>query len=221
MLRELISRLHHRGDGGSSAPPAPAPHPQPAREHRGFYYSGLGERSLKSRNVPEALKQFGRAIDEFIETADYDAAIELCQRVIAEVPQAVRTRGTLAFLLLGRGSSNAEAELASYVQAAQRADTSEYAIQMLRMMGTTTDDTHVCQLLHDHLHKLGDDEGAAEVLARHTVPDGADHENAQMRWLKLLRTRVTGHRRGRLLSREAPTARYSGSVEIARPGVRV
>lgn len=194
---------------------------EPAPDHRALYYTGLADRCIEKGDPRKALQQFGRAIDEYLETAHYNAAIDLCRRVIRLAPQAVRTRGTLAFLLLGQECPSAEAELAAYVDAAREADTTDFAIQMLHMMGTATEDQQIRQLIHHHLLELGDIDSATEVLVdASSRPGAAPGENTRERWLKLLRNRITGSRRGRLLSREAPTARYSGIVELPHPASR-
>lgn len=219
MLREIISDLLRpdRRPAAASNAAAKPPRYEPAPDHRALYYTGLADRCIEKGDPQKALQQFGRAIDEYLETAHYDAAIDLCRRVIRLAPQAVRTRGTLAFLLLGQECPSAAAELADYVNAARAADTTDFAIQMLHMMGTATEDHQIRQLIHGHLLELGDVDGATEVLVDSSFATGAPVGSTRDRWLMLLRNRVTGSRRGRFLSREAPSARYSGIVELPQP----
>lgn len=155
----------------------------------------LAELCLQAGQRSRAMVYYGQAIDVELELGEYDAAIELCRYVIERLPEVVRTRCTLAFLLLGRGDSWAfRREVAEYVKAAERKNDRELAITRLRMMMSVTDDPAMRVTIQKYLARLGDHEkpfqvGGSRASDHRVLPQQLEQRE---RWALMLRQAITG-----------------------------
>lgn len=161
-------------------------------------YKKIGDLCVNMGEQKRALSYYGRAIDAYLLSSDFDAAERLCRMVIAAVPQVVRTRGTLAFLTLRNGYSSAfETELKGYVSAAKRAGEGELAATRLRLMAAVTHEDDMVRLLIDQqLERLGERSNGLGELVGGFGADGrrfvALPGNQRDRWAFVLRLAITG-----------------------------
>jgi tetratricopeptide (TPR) repeat protein len=207
MIRNFLNRFvtSVRGAGDSAEPGKPergqlealdreAAAAPPQR--RAQLYNRLGDAYARSGERPAALRAYGRAIDGYLEYGFYDAAAALCRKVIDFDPRVIRTRCTLAFLSLGKELvSDAQQEIAGYVEAARKAGQEEFAVKRLHLMAEATDSLETRTLLGEYLMELGDAQGADRVLgavhAQRNELIGPPMEEQRERWARLLRVAVT------------------------------
>ena len=85
----------------------------------------------------QALSLFGRAIDGYLETGRGRAAEIACQDVLANYPDVVRARRTLALVALGRGEAErARGLVRDYAQAARQFGHPELTAVVLTLMSS-------------------------------------------------------------------------------------
>src|SRR5690606_559799 len=118
------------------------------------------------------------------------------RKVIAFAPDTIRARRTLALLSLGEGlMGQAAADLAEYVDAAQRTHHEELARKQIQLMADATSAPEFRARAADLLRQLGDESGADRLLeqpvgaAEDSLPEDAltPLDEASDRWSTILR----------------------------------
>jgi hypothetical protein len=178
----------------------------PALDFRAAVLGRAGDLCVAAGDTPRALSYYGRAIDGYIGASYYDSALALCEKVVGLSPGVVRTRCTMAFLLLGKDlpylgtrgiSSRVRENLNTYVDAALKAGRGPIAVQRLKMMADVTEIEEVRRLIGDLLFDLQAPDEAAELhyslfeeradLAEH---DPEASKNQRLRWAEMLRIAI-------------------------------
>ncbi|HEX5520227.1 MAG TPA: hypothetical protein VFX29_00975 [Longimicrobiaceae bacterium] len=174
-LRRFRARVKELEREAKDAPP----------DRRARLYNQVGDLCMKEGEYERALSRFGRAIDAYVEAGHLDAAPALCQKVIRLAPDVVRTRATLATLLLANGLHNeAEQQIGEYVHAARAAEQEALASRRLQLMAAATANEHVRITVGEYLLELDDAQAAdavfGDVLAERNglkrAPATDDHE---------------------------------------------
>jgi predicted Zn-dependent protease len=156
------------------------------------FYNRAGDLCVESQDRQRALTYYGRAIDAYLRAGRYNAAGAVCRKLLRVSPGSVRARATLAWLAIGKGLlSDAQWEVDGYVAAAVAAGRTELARKHLRMMADSTYNGELRVLLADHLRKLGDEDGAARIMAE-PVREEAEQEEAEALWSRVLRAALMG-----------------------------
>ncbi len=182
----------------------------PAPDFRAAVLGRAGDLCVNANEIPRALSYYGRAIDCYLTASYYDSAMALCEKVISLSPNVVRTRCTMAFLLLGedlpflstRGiSDRVRQNLKAYGEAAVKAGVGQLAIQRLKMMADVTEIEEVRQVIGDLLFDLGAADEAAELHyalfeeRAQVVEVSPEISNDQrQRWAELLRMTIMDER---------------------------
>lgn len=214
--RRMIGKLWARFRGAPAAAPdleamlrnLEVQAESPALDFRAALYGRAGDLCWTHADPTRALQYWGRAVDAYLGVGYYDAAATLCRKIIDHVPGVVRTRCTLAFLLLGDGlpylpqpriTGEAADELDRYVAAARASGAEEIAIRRLRMMSEVTGLPDVRRHIADLLFGLGDTDAAAELFYEQfeeqaqlveASPNRAQEQRE--RWAEVLRVTIMG-----------------------------
>jgi len=134
-------------------------------ERRARLHNQIGDLCVREGEYARALRRYGRAIDAYVEAGHLDAAPALCQKVIRLAPEVVRTRATLAALLLANGlDAEAEEQIEAYVRAARAAEQEALAARRLRLMAAATASEHVRLTVGEYLLELDAPQAADEVI---------------------------------------------------------
>ena len=161
------------------------------------FLNRAGNICVEAGQPQRALGYFGRAIDAYLESGRFSAAEVLCRKVLRIAPAAVRARCTLAWLAIGKGMrSETEAEIAEYVEAAQRAGKEGLAARQLVLMAEAATRLELRELLAQHLLALGAEEDADRVFGtvfaeRNGLRPPAPADEGKL-WSKLLRAALMG-----------------------------
>lgn len=165
-------------------------------EYKAQHLARAADLCAQAGDRDRALHFWGEAIDLYLTTARPRAAAALCRKVIAFAPDTIRARRTLALLSLGEGlMGQAAADLAEYVEAAQRTHHEELARKQIQLMAHATSAPEFRARAADLLRQLGDESGAQRLLEQ---PVGAAEEflaedalapldEASDRWSTILR----------------------------------
>ncbi|HET9983031.1 MAG TPA: hypothetical protein VFQ38_05580 [Longimicrobiales bacterium] len=162
--------------------------------HRAQLFNRAGDLCAQDRERVRAMSYYGRAIDAYLVADHYDAAVAMCRKIIRFEPTVVRAHCTLALLAVGnRFLGDAEREIDAYVAAASRSRTEHLAIPRLRLMAEAAGSGRVRRRVADHLHALGDDAGAEQVLLTlGDVPEVGDPIACDgEQWQRLVRVALT------------------------------
>ncbi len=156
----------------------------------------LGDSFAREGNQERALEYYGSAVHQCLAAGLYDAAADVCGRMVDGYPDVVRARLILAFLTLGKGLREsapdalfrARTEIAAYLQAADRARQETRAVAELRLLACATDRAEVVELIADQLVSAGRPADAEEVreefrARRPSRPEGGDPRE---RWSGIL-----------------------------------
>ena len=160
-------------------------------------YERLGDLHLQAGDRERALGCYGVGIDAYLLTARFARAALLCRKTIHRVPEVIRARCTLAFVLLGEGHFHAfREELGDYVHAARRAGQERLAVRRLGLMASVTDHFDIRRLLVHHLEELGhpaEAQRARETAAAERNGLGsAARLDQRARWARVLQLELTG-----------------------------
>jgi tetratricopeptide (TPR) repeat protein len=178
----------------------------PALDYRAAIYGRMGDLCVAENDISRALACYGRAIDGYLGVGYFDSALALCEKVVGLSPGVVRTRCTMAFLLLAqdlpylqtRGiSQKARDSLREYANAAVAADRGAVAVHRLKMMADVTEIEEIRQLIGDLLFELGASEEAAELhyalfeeRANLAENDPERARTQRLRWAEMLRIAI-------------------------------
>jgi hypothetical protein len=161
------------------------------------FLNRAGNLCVEAGQSARALGYYGRAIDAYLESGRFSAAEVLCRKVLQIAPTAVRARGTLAWLALGKGfQANTSSEIAEYVEAAVLAGQEELAAKQLMMMAEAASDVDLREELAEHLLQLDEAEKADRVFGlvfeeRNGLRPAPMADEGKL-WAKLLRAALMG-----------------------------
>jgi hypothetical protein len=128
-------------------------------------FNRAGDILLAAGDVAGAIESYGRAVDSYIEADRVEAAMALCRKIIRTVPEVVRARCTLTWLVIGAGyTAEAIQCAAQYATIAEYCGRERYARQHVRHMSEVADQHALRLVLGECLLQLGDDHAADEVL---------------------------------------------------------
>jgi Flp pilus assembly protein TadD len=101
----------------------------------GLDFEGLGDEEVYLGDLSAAKRGYGRAIDIYLAERNYGAAIRTCRKLIRLAPDVVRTRFTLAYLLVGQGHfEEATVAVKEYEAAVRLSGTDSYAWPLLTLL---------------------------------------------------------------------------------------
>lgn len=161
------------------------------------FLNRAGNLCVEAGQAPRALGYYGRAIDAYLESGRFSAAEVLCRKVLQIAPNAVRARGTLAWLALGKGfQASTRKELAEYVAAAERQGQQALAAKQLMMMAEAASDVDLRQEIAEHLLQLEEAEKADQIFSlvfeeRNGLRTPPIPDEGKL-WAKLLRAALMG-----------------------------
>jgi hypothetical protein len=128
-------------------------------------FNRAGDILLAAGDVAGAIESYGRAVNSFIEADRIEAAMALCRKIIRTVPEVVRARCTLTWLVIGAGyTAEAIQCAAQYSTIAEYCGRVRHARQHVRYMSEIADQHALRLALGECLIQLGDDYAANEVL---------------------------------------------------------
>ena len=132
---------------------------------RPHYLVRAAQLAAAANRKDQALTLYGRAIDGYLEAGRARAAEALCRKVLAEYPQVVRARRTLALLALGRGDyEEADRLIQEYAEAARKHGDAAALMGSLRMMARIAGAGPVLRRAASDLRAAGDSESAEIVM---------------------------------------------------------
>ncbi len=127
-------------------------------------YNRAGDLYLVKGDRAAALNRYGRAIDNYLHSGEYDNAMAVCRKIIRVVPEVIRTRRTLAWLCIGKGFLEiAREHVEVYVQASRDAELHSMAVQQVMLMSQYVDQVEFRHFLAEKLEELGDPEAGRRV----------------------------------------------------------
>ena len=158
---------------------------EPGRGQRtreeGERMEGEGDAAVYDGKLNAAKASYGGAIDVYLETRDFEAAVQTCRKLIRVAPDVARARFTLAFLLIGRGElEQARRELVWYADTVRRSDAADFAIPRLQLLAHATRDGDTRALIETLVADLGG--------TRSSTPEHAGGFDAMARWERVLDT---------------------------------
>ena len=140
-----------------------------------------GDGAVYDGDLHGAKTGYGGAIDVYLETRDFDAALKTCRKLIRVAPDVARARFTLAFLLIGRGElEQARVELVGYADTVRGTDAADFAVPRLQLLAHATRDVTTRVLIETLIADLGGTLAAA--------PENAGSFDAMARWERVLDT---------------------------------
>lgn len=155
VARELRREIESREQFAQDAP----------LDRQGLLFNRAGDFCFKQGEYAKALRNFGHAIDAYLQLGHLDAAPALCQKVIRVAPEVVRARSTLASISLAEGLfRDAQHQIADYVEAANAAAQQRLASERLRLMAAATENNDIRMLMGEYLLELGDPAAADDVF---------------------------------------------------------
>ena len=161
------------------------------------FLNRAGNLCVEAGEPKRALGYYGRAIDAYLESGRFSAAEVVCKKVLEIVPNAVRTRCTLAWLSIGKGyRKGADQDIADYVAAAKKAGQEALAARQLQMMAEAAVSPELRERLAEHLLDLGESAEAdrvfASVFAERNGLRPAPVTDEGKLWAKLLKAALMG-----------------------------
>lgn len=134
-------------------------------DRRGTLFNRAGDVCLREGYFERAVKNFGRAIDAYLESGHLDAAPSLCRKIIRLSPDVVRARSTLVAISLAEGMfKDAQQQISEYVRAAEAAERADIATQRLRLLAAATENEEVRMTIGEYLIELGSPTEADQVF---------------------------------------------------------
>ncbi len=185
-MRRFLKHLFSRQDS-ESAPPEPQRSPErvrarlqetePGSPEAARLLNQLADMELARGDRSAALRNYGQAIDTYMELRQLDAAMAICRKLIRLLPDVIRARCTLAWLSIGKGLLDpARQYVQEYVEAAAQAGREELAAQQLRLMARCVGDSRFREELAQGLRSLGDEERAVQIENAEVVGAGSSEE---------------------------------------------
>lgn len=159
-------------------------------DERARIFNLAGDLCFDAALRERALSYYGRSIDVFIGSNQFDAAVGVCRKIVRLTPEVVRARCTLAWMALGRGLiTEARQRIADYVTAASSAGQAQTAARQLRLMAGVSGNEDLLESLADALKELGDEDGADRASSAVSAPRASAEpaEKAEQRWTTVLK----------------------------------
>lgn len=151
---ELLRRLERMEADAASAAPA----------YVGSMYNRAGDLALRTGDAERAVKNYGQAVDAFLEDGQREAARGVANKIIRVRPGAVRTLCTLTWLdLASRHTATALLHLRDYVVAARAVNENALAANQIFAMARLIDDHEFLSAAADALDGLDFSHRAEEV----------------------------------------------------------
>ena len=127
-------------------------------EQKARVYNLAGDLCFDARQPERALKYYEQAISIHIAADHHDSAITICKKLVAQTPDTVHMRYTLAWLTAARGMiAEAKLRIEEYVRAAERAGLGRLARKHLMGLAEIASANEVLDAINDNLKRMGDD----------------------------------------------------------------
>lgn len=124
-----------------------------------------GDEGAYQGELDLAKREYGRAIDMYIDSDDTPAAIRTCRKLLRLAPDVVRTRFTLACLLAAdRKVDEAVEALSDYVRAVRTGGHRSYAVPRLVLLGSVIEEAPLRERVGTALLELGAEDAGETVL---------------------------------------------------------
>jgi tetratricopeptide (TPR) repeat protein len=130
-----------------------ASHDQKAR-----VYNLAGDLCFDAQQPERALKYYEQAINIHISADQHDSAITICKKLVAQTPDTVHMRCTLAWLTAAIGLiAEAKLHIEEYLRAAERAGLARLARKHLLGLAEIASAGEVLEAINDNLTRMGND----------------------------------------------------------------
>jgi tetratricopeptide (TPR) repeat protein len=186
---ELLKRLERTEAEAAHAAPA----------YIGSSYNRAGDLAMRAGDPERAVRNYGQAIDAFLEDGQREAARGVANKIIRVRPGAVRTLCTLMWLdLAAKHMATALLHLRDYVAAARGVGENALAANQLYAMARVVPDIELLGAVADALDALDFSHRAAEVrewAVRGGSPEAA-HDTDELASL-CLKAAVRSNQRGK------------------------
>ena len=127
-------------------------------EQKARVYNLAGDLCFDAQQPERALKYYEQAISIHIAADHHESAITICKKLVAQTPDTVHMRYTLAWLIAARGMiSEAKVRIEEYVRAAERAGLARLARKHLLGLAEIASASEVLDAINDNLTRMGDD----------------------------------------------------------------
>ena len=127
-------------------------------EQKARVYNLAGDLCFDAQQPERALKYYEQAINVHISADQHDAAIVICKKLVAQTPDTVHMRYTLAWLTAARGMiAEARVRIEEYVRAAERAGLARLARRHLLGLAEMASASEVLEAINDNLTRMGED----------------------------------------------------------------
>lgn len=160
-------------------------------DERARIFNLAGDLCFDAGSRERSLSYYGRAIDIYIAAQSFEAAVNMCRKIVRLTPEVVRARCTLAWMALGRGLMHeARLRIADYADAASAAGKEGAAAHHLRLMTEVAENQEVLESLAEALLQVGDDAGAnrayGAALGRNPTRRMRLPDSPEERWAAVL-----------------------------------
>lgn len=126
-----------------------------------------GDMCIDASQLERGLSYYDMAITTLVACEQYDAAVKICEKIIALKPDAVRPFLTLAQLALRRNRTDqARDRIGQYVSAAEAQKLAKVARTHLVELADLSTDAFVLESIAEGLMQLNDSESANLVYGR-------------------------------------------------------
>lgn len=127
-------------------------------EQKARVYNLAGDLCFDAHQPERALKYYEQAINIHISADQHENAITICKKLVAQTPDTVRMRYTLAWLTAARGLiAEARLRIEEYVRAAERAGLARLARRHLMGLAEIATAGEVLEAIDDNLSRMGED----------------------------------------------------------------
>jgi tetratricopeptide (TPR) repeat protein len=127
-------------------------------EQKARVYNLAGDLCFDAHQPERALKYYEQAIGIHISADQHDSAIAICKKLVAQTPDTVHMRYTLAWLLAARGLiAETKVRIEEYVRSAERAGLARLARRNLMGLTEITSAGEVLEAINDNLTRMGED----------------------------------------------------------------
>jgi tetratricopeptide (TPR) repeat protein len=128
-------------------------------------FNRAGDLLLATGDYSSALECYGRAVDALIDGDSVRGGMAICRKIIRVVPQVIRARCTLTWLVIGAGyAGDVLRHAADYVTHADLSGERRRALNQIRLMTSVAPDPAMRVALAECMIALGDDLSADAVL---------------------------------------------------------
>lgn len=150
--------------------------------YRGSLYARAGDvaRDRGEKGRSEALRWYGKSVDAYLEAGRGRAAEVICERILAQYPEVLRARCTLALIAVGHGDTAVACRrIADYVAAVRREKSRDAAVAALLQMASVTNQAEPRLEIARGLEKLAEPELARRLIeGRAAVATGTSWSRA-------------------------------------------